>query len=120
MPSERIAGRPAEMKLSRLACLVVLIEVGCDGPSDIDKAGPPLDYAKCQTVWALASPTGAALSFEKAAPYVMDFTVIDVNRDGKISEEEFRGACHGGWVKEASSGKIDPAAASLGTLQNPK
>jgi EF hand len=93
------------MRLSRLACLIVLIEVGCNEPIEIDQPGPPLDYAKCQTVWALASPTGAALPFEKAAPYVMDFTVIDVNRDGKISEEEFRGACHGGWVKETSSGK---------------
>jgi hypothetical protein len=66
------------MRLSRLACLIALIEVGCNEPIDIDKPGPPLDYAKCQTVWALASPTGAALSFGKAAPYVLDFTVIDV------------------------------------------
>jgi hypothetical protein len=91
------------MRLSQLACLIVLIEVGCDKPIDIDKPGTPLDDVQCKKAWALASPTGAALSFEKAAPYVLDFTVIDVNQDGKISEEEFKGACHGGWVKEAAS-----------------
>jgi hypothetical protein len=113
--------RERGMRLLRLACLIVLIEVGCDDPIDIDKPGPPLDHAKCQSVWALASPMGAALSFEKAAPYVVNFTVIDVNRDGKISEEEFRGACHGGWVK-ASSDKNEGAGTpdQVGTMSGAK
>jgi hypothetical protein len=53
----------------------------------------------------MASPGGAPLSKENAAPYVLDFTVIDVNQDGKISEHEFKNACHGGWVKDPSTVK---------------
>jgi hypothetical protein len=48
----------------------------------------------------MASPGGVILTTENAAPYVLDFTVIDLNQDGKISEHEFKNACHGGWVKD--------------------
>jgi Ca2+-binding EF-hand superfamily protein len=40
---------------------------------------------------------------EKAAPYVVNFTVIDVDQDGKISEAEFKDACQGGWIKDPST-----------------
>lgn len=53
----------------------------------------------------MASPGGAILTTENAAPYILDFTVIDLNRDGKISEHEFKNACHGGWVKDPSTVK---------------
>jgi hypothetical protein len=51
---------------------------------DAGMPGPPLDFAKCQAAWKMASPHGDALSKEKAAPYVVDVTVLDVNLDGMI------------------------------------
>ncbi len=65
--------------------------------------GRPLNYADCQAAWKKASPHGDALSKEKAAPYVVDVTVLDVNLDGKISEDEFKDACQGGWIKDPST-----------------
>jgi hypothetical protein len=69
---------------------------------EADRPGPPLDHANCQAAWKIASPHGDALTKEKAAPYVVNFTVIDVNQDGKISEAEFKDACQGGWIKDPS------------------
>jgi hypothetical protein len=70
---------------------------------DAGMPGPPLDYAKCQLAWKMASPHGGTLSKEAAAPYVVDVTVLDVNLDGKISEDEFKDACQGGWIKDPST-----------------
>jgi hypothetical protein len=70
---------------------------------DAGTPGPPLDYAKCQAAWKIASPHGDALSKEKAAPYVVNVTVLDVNLDGKISEHEFKDGCQGGWIKDPST-----------------
>jgi len=57
----------------------------------------------CLGPWRLRE--APPLSKENAAPYVLDFTVIDMNQDGKISEHEFKNACHGGWVKDPSTVK---------------
>ncbi len=51
----------------------------------------------------MASRTSSPVPFEKAEPYVLDFTVIDVDRDGNISEQEFKDACRNGWVKHPAS-----------------
>jgi hypothetical protein len=32
----------------------------------------------------------------------VNVTVLDVNLDGKISEDEFKDGCQGGWIKDPS------------------
>jgi hypothetical protein len=62
-----------------------------------------LDHATCRAAWKMASPNGDSLSKEKAKPYVVDTGVMDENLDGKISEDEFKDGCQGGWVKDPST-----------------
>jgi hypothetical protein len=61
-----------------------------------DTSGPAPDDAGCQTAWTIASPNGATLSKDAAVPYVVDFTMVDTNRDGAIDPNEFKAACLGG------------------------
>ena len=45
----------------------------------------------------------AMLCPKKAAPYVVNVSVLDVKLDGKISEDEFKDGCQGGWIKDPST-----------------
>ena len=69
----------------------------------VDQPGAPLDYANCQVAWRTASPHGEALLKDKASAFVVDVGVVDENQDGEISEDEFKDACQGGWVKAPST-----------------
>ena len=41
----------------------------------------------------MASTNGAALSKDQAVPYIVNFTMVDVNGDGNIKADEFKTAC---------------------------
>jgi hypothetical protein len=58
-----------------------------------------LDDAQCQTVWKLASPDGATISRDQAVPFIVNFQMVDVDGDGKITGDEFKAACGKGLVK---------------------
>ena len=47
--------------------------------------GAPLDGAKCHVLWTLASPTGDAITKFKADPYVIDFAMVDTDRETEQS-----------------------------------
>ena len=60
-----------------------------------------LKDSQCQEVWS----TGAmndTLSKKDAVPYVVNFTLTDVNHDGQISQGEFERACKKGLVQYAN------------------
>lgn len=70
------------------------------------EGGPPsgrptaiLDDTKCQEVWGKAQ--------SNAAPYVLNFQMADADKDGSISEAEFKAACGKGWVQEQASRPVD-------------
>jgi hypothetical protein len=63
------------------------------------EGGPPsgrptavLDETKCASVWDKAKGD--------AASYVVNFERVDTDKDGKISEAEFKDGCSKGWVQE--------------------
>ena len=87
------------MRLSGLVCVIAVLSGGCSAAES--------NTAKCQVAGAMASPGGGPLLKEKGAPYVVDFTAVDVDLDGKISAIEFKGACQGGWVKDPSRSKSE-------------
>ena len=62
-----------------------------------------LDNAQCQSVWKLASPEGETLAGEKAEPYVVNFQMVDTDKDGKISSAEFTTGCGKGWIQSADA-----------------
>jgi hypothetical protein len=69
-------------------------------------AGRPtavLDEAKCADVWSMTQREGDTLSEGQAAPFVVNFKLVDVDGNGQISEAEFKDGCKKGLVQEASA-----------------
>ncbi len=66
------------------------------------QAGEPLDDAACDAAWTMASPNGETVSKDDITPYVIDYTMVDSDADGKVSADEFKKGCAAGAVKAAN------------------
>jgi hypothetical protein len=64
------------------------------GPSS-GRPSAVLDDAQCSSAWEKAEGD--------AAPYLLNFELVDTNNDSKISETEFKAGCKKGWVQEQAS-----------------
>jgi hypothetical protein len=62
-----------------------------------------LDDAKCTSVWSLTEREGDTLSQGQAAPFIVNFDMVDADGDGKITEAEFKEGCKQGLVQEAAA-----------------
>ena len=71
------------------------------------QAGEPLDDAACDAAWSMASPNGDTVSKDDIAPYVIDYTMVDSDADGKVSADEFKKGCAAGAVKAANDATIN-------------
>lgn len=103
------------MKLATLTSVLVLFSAGYAlagpgagqprSPADPSSGRPTavLDEAKCGDVWSMTAREGDTLSKGKAAPYVVNFDLVDVDGDGKITEAEFKDGCEKGLVQETAS-----------------
>ena len=96
------------MKLTTLTVLATVLGAGtafAGGGAPVPEkpeGGPPsgrptavLDEQKCQQVWDKAQGN--------AAPYMLNFGAADSDKDGQISEAEFKTGCEKGWVQEQAS-----------------
>ena len=96
------------MKLSTLTAVALIFSAypalaGGGAPvPERPEGGPPsgrpaavLDESKCASVWDKAQGN--------AAPYLLNFERVDTDKDGKISEAEFKAGCSTGWVQEHAS-----------------
>lgn len=74
-------------------------------PADPPSGRPAavLDDAKCTSVWSMTERDGDTLTEDKAAPFIVNFKMVDGDNDGKISEAEFKEGCKKGLVQEASA-----------------
>jgi hypothetical protein len=84
-------------------------------PGDPESGRPAqvLDDAKCEEVWSQTDREGDTLSMGKAAPFVVNFALVDADNDGKLTAAEFTEGCKKGLVQEGASsqqpaGKIVP------------
>jgi hypothetical protein len=80
-----------------------------EGSQTPDPSGRPsavLDDAKCESVWKMASPNGDTLAQDKAVPYVVNFQMVDSDKDAKISADEFKAGCGKGWIQEADASTV--------------
>ena len=86
------------MRLAILTSLTVLLGAGFVGgiAQAADTAVPP---EKCDAAWSMASPGGDTLAQGAATPLVLDFTMVDSDKDGAINKDEFNKACSAGMVK---------------------
>src|SRR5436190_425183 len=104
------------MKLATFAILGILVSASYafagagapvpatpEGGAPSGKPGAILDDSKCKQVWSEAAGGQSDLTAEKAGPYVVNIQKVDANNDGKITEDEFKLGCKGGWVQAQAS-----------------
>src|SRR6185437_14510892 len=70
---------------------------GSQTPPPSGRPSAPLDDAACQDVWKMAAPNGDTLAKDKAVPFVVNYEMVDTDKDGKISQSEFKAGCGAGW-----------------------
>ena len=85
------------MKISACLCGMILLSTGYALAAG---KGQPLDDATCQAKWTKVSPNGATISKDEVVPYIIDFTMVDTDKDGTVDANEFATACKAGWVKK--------------------
>jgi EF hand len=78
-----------------------------EGGAPSGRPGAILDDTKCNSVWSMTEREGDALVADKAAPFIVNFEMVDTNKDGKVSQDEFKQGCKNGWVQEQAS-KMKP------------
>jgi hypothetical protein len=87
-----------------------------------DASGRPaalLDDAKCQTVWSQTDHECDVLSEDEAAPFIVNFKMVDTDGNGKLSQDESKQGCKAGLVQVASAeGKQAPTGS--GSPEVPK
>ena len=88
------------MRLTILTCATIL--VGAVSGAQAAEKGKPLDDAQCKATWTIVSPNGAAISKDKPVPSIIDWTMVDTNKDAMIDADEFKGGCAAGWIAAAS------------------
>jgi hypothetical protein len=79
---------------------------GSQTPPPSGRPSAALDDATCQSVWKMASPNGDTLSKDKATPFVVNYDMVDTDKDGKISQAEFQDGCAKGWIQKADASTI--------------
>ena len=83
---------------------------GSQTPPPSGRPSAPLDDAKCESVWKMAASDGDTLSKDKATPFVVNYEMVDTDKDGKISQAEFQAGCGKGWIQQ-------PDAATTGDME---
>jgi hypothetical protein len=99
------------MKRATIAALAILCSTsfalagpGAPPPEGSQKEPPSgrpgkvLSEAECTKAWETAGPDGDTLSKDKAAPYILNFQMVDTSNDAKISQDEWKAGCEKGWV----------------------
>jgi hypothetical protein len=104
------------MKLATVTALATLLSAGYafagggapvppvpEGGAPSGRPSAVLDEAKCDSVWNMTEREGDILSEGKAAPFIVNFKMVDTDGDGLITQDEFKQGCKNGWVQEKSA-----------------
>ena len=108
------------MKLAIVTTIAVLLSAGYafagagapvpEGSQNPPSSGRPsasLDDAACQDLWKMAAPDGDTLAKDKAAPFVVNYEMVDTDKDGKISQSEFQAGCGKGWIQKPDASTVN-------------
>lgn len=86
------------MRRPTVTCLLLLAGVSfAAGP--VFAANVVVPKEKCAAAWKMASPGGDAIASGADVPVVINFTMVDSNKDGKVDADEFNKACTAGLVQ---------------------
>jgi len=88
------------MRLAILTYAIVLI--GAASGAQAAEKGKPLDDAQCKAAWTIVSPHGEAISKGQPVPSIINWDMVDTNKDAKIDADEFKAGCAAGWIAPAS------------------
>jgi hypothetical protein len=77
------------------------LRASSSGAQAADK-GQPLDDGQCKAAWTILSPDGAAISKDRPVPSIIDWSMVDTNKDAMIDADEFKAGCAAGWIAPAS------------------
>ena len=80
---------------------------GSQTPPSSGRPSAPLDDAACQDVWKMAAPNGDTLAKDKAVPFVVNYEMVDTDKDGKISQSEFQAGCGAGWIQKPDASTVN-------------
>lgn len=87
------------------------------GTSGITPTAPgmKLSQSQCQQIWDKHdSAKSGSVSQSEAAQLVSSFTLVDENKDGRLSREEFLRGCEQGHVTASAAGDVGGAATGTG------
>lgn len=79
---------------------------GSQTPPPSGRPSAPLDKAACDSVWKMASPDGDTLAKDNAVPFVVNYEMVDTDKDGKISADEFTAGCGKGWIQQTDASTV--------------
>jgi hypothetical protein len=91
--------RRLEMKLATIASTALLLNGTLVFAGNAQAANVAVPAEKCNSAWSMASPGGDTIVKGATTPLVLDFTMVDTNKDGSIDKDEFNKACSAGLVK---------------------
>ena len=99
------------MKLAIVTSVAVLLSAdyafaGAGAPVP-EGSQTPLDQTACQDVWKMAAPAGDTLAKDKAVPFVVNYEMVDTDKDGKISQSEFQAGCAAGWIQKPDASTVN-------------
>lgn len=80
---------------------------GSQNPPPSGRPSAILDDAACNEVWKMASPNGEMLSKDKATLFVVNYELVDSNKDGSISQDEFKTGCSKGWIQKPDAATVN-------------
>ena len=80
---------------------------GSQTPPPSGRPSAALDDAKCESAWKMAAPNGDTLSKDKAVPYVVNFQMVDTDKNGAISQDEFKTGCGKGWIQQPDAATVN-------------
>jgi len=86
------------MKLSTMTYLMALTSVSLVASAAL-AANVVVPKEKCAAAWHMASPGGDAIASGANVPVVLNFTMVDSNKDGAVDADEFNKACSAGLVQ---------------------
>ena len=79
------------------AALVVALVFGSQGYA---AQATKMSQAECQSIWnRLDTAKLGSVTEAQAKSYITDFKVVDTNKDGKVSQAEFKAGCDKGQVQ---------------------
>ena len=86
------------MRMITLTSLTILF-AACGFTGGTIAADIAVPAQKCNATRSIASPNGDAIAKDTTVPFVLDFTMVDSNKDGAVDADEFSKACSAGEVK---------------------